>query len=359
MKRKVLTMTNNGVREDLIPYVDALAVVMDGSNLKETLAKIKEDIQRNKLFLGAFSTEETLLSSYPNGSTLEQGTYAIVTDVDAIYLYDVESLSWKKTATSSLAISIINGLTPVNGTLTITGGDINSNVPNADVPEQSITNHLNTLYDKADNVGVALNGTIAEDYGSLVTIVGEKITFNAQVYNGYKESDFIYMLLRKPSSITESDYEKNVEIKITYEDGETKTLSLYSADSQRLTYQNLVDYIGINNSISSGIFTLIKITGSNGILTNINKNSISRRVITTYMLNTSRWVDNEEGTGYKYVLTAGKTMYTGSYGVLGVYKENNGIKTTAIVDYTTQENIITIYSDEKFNGGVTISYIAG
>lgn len=359
MKRKTLTMLNeNGVREDLIPNVDALAVSINGSNLKETIESINSQLKANSLFKGAYGSENELLAVYPNGTELEQGTYAIVTDDDAIYLYDVETLTWKRTATSGLAISQINGLTGTNGSLTLTGGDIIANVPNADIDEQSITNHLDTLYDKANDAYTISYGTVAMSYSFKPTTKDDNnVIFNPIVQNAYKNSNLLYMTLKTPSSISTEETSKNLKININYADETTKSFVLYSADQSTITYKDLQNHFGISSSGNSEIDVLIKTYDGIAVLLNFyKKNYLKNTISLNITLAQNNWVDNEEGTGFKYVITAPESTDNNSYVVLAVYKLNNNIKTTAIVDYATNKNIITIYSDEKFTGGVTIQY---
>lgn len=147
MKRKVLTFTNElGEQEDLIPYVDDLAIKIGGTNLKDYLSQIEETSKRASLFLGAIESETALLEKYPNGSDLKVGTYAIVADRDAIYIYDTDTSRWLQTYANISGILQLNGLTAINGSLTITGGDIEATVSNAGTPKQTITAHLDTLY---------------------------------------------------------------------------------------------------------------------------------------------------------------------------------------------------------------------
>jgi hypothetical protein len=68
------------------------------------------------------------------------------------------------------------------------------------------------------------------------------------------------------------------------------------------------------------------------------------------------WKDNEEGTGFKYVPPIPVSGATVSYSVLSVSKYVGGKYTTAIVDYSIENNVITIYSDEKFDGKLAYSY---
>jgi hypothetical protein len=104
MKRKTLTIINEeGVREDLIPNVDALAVSINGSNLKETIESINSQLKANSLFKGAYGSENELLAVYPNGTELEQGTYAIVTDDDSIYLYGTNKYNIKNVRTNNIS----------------------------------------------------------------------------------------------------------------------------------------------------------------------------------------------------------------------------------------------------------------
>jgi hypothetical protein len=357
MKRKVLTLDNNGVKEDLIPYVDDLAVVTGGSNLKEELEKIKSSIQKNNLFLGAFSSEQTLLASHPNGSELNQGTYAIVTDEDVIYLYDVETLSWKKTATSGLSILEINGLTPINGSLTITGGDIKSTVPNAEIEEQTITNHLNDLYSETSKIDDISSMTIAVGQGyANTTIENNSIVFNRTFY--YKNSNTLYMTLQYPSGIKTTDYNKYTNVKLNYNDGTSKLVYLYSADNEYLTYKDLMLFLGLSQ-YNTEVDILLKIRNDKAVVINMYKKGPARMMSNTYYLRQTGWVDNIEGSGYQYIITAEESAQSNSYVVLNVYKEKNGVKTTAIVDYSINGNTVTLYSDEKFDGGITIQFTAG
>ena len=130
MKRKILRYAG----EDIIPYVDGYGVEIGGTNIVDYLDQIESTFAKSLLFLGAFASETALLTAYPNGSDLEVGTYAIVSDTDTLYIYDTDNEEWLPTASSISGIMELNGLTPVSGALTITGGDINSTVSSAEVP---------------------------------------------------------------------------------------------------------------------------------------------------------------------------------------------------------------------------------
>jgi hypothetical protein len=158
--------------------------------------------------------------------------------------------------------------------------------------------------------------------------------------------------------VPKEEQTKLSKIKINYTDGTTRTLSLSSADNVVVRYKDLNKQLGLTYT-NTEVSVLVKIVDNIAVLPNFTLNAPLKTVSNTYMIYENKWVDNEEGTGYKCVITAEESIYTSSYVVLGVYKENNGIKTTAIVDYKTQGNVITIYSDEKFVGGVTIQYTAG
>ena len=350
MKRKVLTIINElGQQEDLIPYVDDLSIQIDGTNLKDYLAQIEETLLRASLFLGAFPSEEKLLSTYPNGTTLKEGTYAIVTDVDAVFLYDTETLTWKQTLSHASGILSLNGLTPVNGALTITGGDIKAIVSNADVDEQTITAHLNELYSHLQDAKSIVYGTVAYDTGYTATAVGDNVvTFKAKVNKVFKNSKLLYMEFRKPT-IAESEYNKNLEIEVTYTDNTTKKLSVYSADSKRLKYRDLVELYEVNIGSNYAPKVLLCVEGTVAYIPYYNKISKIQKEFYIYEGN---WLDNEEGTGYKYVITPsqGTTFST----MLGVYKVKNGIQTTAIVDFELATNSLTIYSDSQFGGVVNL-----
>ena len=362
MKRKVLTFQNEeGNYEDLIPYVDDLSIQIGGTNLRDYLAQIEDNLEISKLFLGAFTSESILLQKYPDGSGLPAGTYAIVTDEDALYIYDTDNLRWLKTASATIGIIQLNGLTAINGSLTITGGDINSTVPNATTTTQTITNHLNDLYNVQNtNENVKL-ATITYDYGLIKPQVDTSaITFRFRVYDLFRKSRFIYAKLRSPADISSISDNPNIKINIEYQSGETRTLNLYSADYEVVTYRDLNNYLGFPNKESYVIIDLLADESSNiAVLTNLNKSGPDNKKSVTYDVLEDGWLENEEGTGYKYIITAGKTSYASSYVVLNVYKQTNNIKTTAIVDYTIEENIITIYSDEMFAGGITIQYRLG
>lgn len=350
MKRKVLTITNElGEQEDLIPYVDDLSIQIDGTNLKDYLDQIEETLLRASLFLGAFESEEQLVSKYPNGSDLKAGTYAIVTDRDAVYVYDTDTQRWLQTLSHASGILQLNGLTPVNGALTITGGDIHAIVPNADVDDQTITNHLDALYSHLQDAKYTVYGTIAYDTGTVATSVEtNKVTFNAKVNDVFKNSKFLYMELRKPSSIREDEYTKNLEVLITYNDKTTKTLSLYSADTQRLKYIDLVELYQLQYGSSYAPKVLLCVEGSIAYIPYYSKKSNLTTVRKEFNISSSNWIDNEEGTGYKYVITPsiGNTFST----MIGVYKLNGSVQTTAIVDFELTTNSLTIYSDSKFDG---------
>ena len=349
MERKVLTYDDNGVRRDFIPYVDDLSVMIGGTNLRDYLAQIEENIQRALLFLGAFESEEALLQKYPNGTELTKGTYAIVADEDALYIYDTDTLRWIKTASATIGVLQLNGLNPVNGSLVITGGDINAIVPNAPTESQTITAHLNELYGITNLHNATKSGIVAIAHANDTTSVGDNVTFNATFGMNYKDSKLYVTKLNRASSVPESIYDKGTKINIKYADGETKVCSLATADGGVFTYRNAIDLYGYQFNP----YVLLYVTGNVAYILTTNEKSHSQRT-DDYLIRSANWVDNEEGTGYKYVVDINPRAYRPN--VLSVYKEISGARTKAVVDYKITGNVVTIISDETFEGGVVISY---
>lgn len=359
MQRKILTFTNeHGQVEDLIPYVDAMAIQIGGTNLVDYLAQIEDNIERALLYLGAYESEEALLNKHPNGSDLKEGSYAIVTDEDALYIYDTDGKRWLKTASATIGILQLNGLTPINGSLTITGGDIKSTVSNAETSTQTITNHLDTLYAKNNELEPIKNGTIAtytsdNGYANGSYSVAYKITVNAK----YKDCEYIYFKMSGLPSGSSIDKTKTLTLEVTYSDGTVLNNTLYSSNMAQLTLNKLDAYLGIKDN---GDIKAILVKKGNGRFEAINvETNETHPIIKTIALSTMNWVDNEEGTGYKYVVNAPVSSFTSSYNVLAVSKQVGALYTTAIVDYSISNNVITIFSDTKFNGKLTYLYRMG
>ena len=359
MQRKILTFTNeHGQIEDLIPYVDAMAIQIGGTNLVDYLAQIEDNIERALLYLGAYESEQALLLKHPNGSDLKEGSYAIVTDEDALYIYDTDGKRWQKTASATIGILQLNGLTPINGSLTITGGDIKSTVSNAETSTQTITSHLDTLYSKSNELEAIKNGTIATYTGSNgytegTIVVTYKITVDAK----YKDCEYIYFKMSGLPSGSGIDKTKQLSLQVTYSDNTTIAYTLYSSNMETLTLNKLDAYLGVKEYADTRAI-LVKKGNSRFEAINIEINE-ALPIIKTIALCTINWVDNEEGTGYKYVVNAPVSSFTSSYNVLAVSKQVGALYTTAIVDYSISNNVITIFSDTKFNGKLTYLYRMG
>lgn len=361
MQRKILTFKNDaGQLEDLIPYVDDLSVQIGGTNLKDYLSQIEDNLEVAKLFLGAFTSESSLLSKYPDGTTLPVGTYAIVSDTDSLYIYDTDELRWLKTTSTTLGIINLNGLTAINGSLTITGGDIQSTVSNADTKTQTITNHLDTLYAKAKQHDYANSGTIAVPYSYDGVVEKERvITYKVKVANHGKDAYFMYLEFKNLYANNSVTAGKGITLEITYPDGTIRTKTLYTADYKQVTINILKTFLGLESS-SDVRTALIKMNdSSSGYVLTLNTSAITNPIIATAGISQSNWIDNEEGTGYKYIINAPSSTYTTSYTVVSISKVIDGIYTTAIVDYKVNGNVITIYSDTKFSGKLNYMYKMG
>lgn len=361
MQRKILTFKNDaGQLEDLIPYVDDLSVQIDGTNLKDYLAQIEDNLEVAKLFLGAFTDETSLLNKYPDGTSLPVGTYAIVSDTDSLYIYDTDNLRWLKTASATVGILQLNGLSPINGSLTITGGDIQSTVSNADTKTQTITNHLDTLYSKAKQHDYANTGTIAVPHTYDGFVEKERVvTYKVRVANHGKGAYFTYLEFKGLSADNTTTAEKGIDLEITYNDGTVVNKSLYTADNKRVTINLLKTFIGLDSSSAVRV-SLVKMGDSmSAYVMTINTSAITNPIMATASITESKWIDNEEGTGYKCVINAPESTYTTSYTVVSISKVVNGIYTTAIVDYKVSGNVITVYSDTKFLGKISYMYKAG
>jgi hypothetical protein len=363
MQRKTLTFRNSqGLEEDLIPYVDDLAIKIGGTNLRDYLAQIENTIQTSNLFLGAFESESLLLKTYPNGTELKVGTYAIVSDTDSLYIYDTDSLRWLKTASATVGIIQLNGLNAINGSLTITGGDIYSVVGGANVENQTITAHLEDLYNEKDKlnteIAILKEQGVAYSYNKEATSIETNyIDFNVNVYKTFKKSPLIIVQLASVSNISSEDAEKNARLNIKYDDGTNETLDIKTTDGYSVKYRNMSNFVG---KLSFNPYVALYITPDRKLAYILNKYGYNPApVIETYMIYETSWVDNEEGTGYKKTISLPKTSFTDSYGVLSAYKKVGNKRTTVILDYVLDGNVLTLYSDEKFTGGVTTQYVIG
>lgn len=352
MDRKTLTHDVNGVRRDFIPYVDDLAVMIGGTNLRDYLAQIEGELERASLFLGAFSSEEALLNKYPNGTELEVGTYAIVSDEDALYIYDTDSARWLKTASATIGVLQLNGLSPINGALTITGGDIDATVSEAENPTMKITAHLNELYAKSKGTDSLKGGLVALDYGISPTVEeNDYIVYKATVGANYKNAPLLLLKLRKFGS-GYINSTKLLKLNVAYSDGTSRETFLCTADGQTLTYNTL------NNSLNLAEQPYVLVSyddyrdGYFRVLNVYKKRGTSYGTL-DQTLSSSNWIENEEGNGYKQVIEF--NSYQGVE-LLTVYKTVDGVKTTAVYDYQISGKVLTVYSEERFTGTVIIRY---
>ena len=359
MQRKILTFRNSsGEVEDLIPYVDDLAIQIGGTNLRDYLAQIEENLEIAKKYLGAFESETALFNKYPDGSELPEGVYAIVTDIDALYIYDTDGKRWLRTASATLGVLQVNGLTPINGSLTITGGDIQSTVSNADTTTQTITNHLDSLYSKVADTQYVQNGLIATGTFGGYTVNGDYVDCKVNVDARYKNCNYINFQLGTGASLNSADKKKVIRLEIAYSDGTSAMKWFYSSDAVQITMNKLDAYNGLSNS-SQVQFVLVRNTGQAYQAQNLFMDSMSHPLIYTQNISLyGGWTTNDVGTGYKLALLPPVTTAT-SFVVLSISKKKNNIYTTAVVDYQVTSTGITIYSDEQFDGLITYMYKVG
>ena len=361
MQRKILTFKNSkGEVEDLIPYVDAQSIQIGGTNLEDYLAQIEDNIERALLYLGAYESEQALLLKHPNGSDLKEGSYAIVTDEDALYIYDTDGKRWLKTASATLGILKLNDLSPINGSLTITGGDIKATVSNADVSTQTITNHLDTLYaknndinDEITNIQKLAESSIAFARGTNgFEDIGDSIVYKITVDSKYKDFGFIYFSMNSIPESTTLDKNKFITLQITYTDGDVVKKSLYSGNNKRFTLNQMYAHL---NSGTETTRIIVSVTTSYVNAINVRFHQ-HLPIIKTRNLNTNQWQNNEEGTGYKIITHIPESQSSAPSSVISVSKSIAGKYTTAIVDYSISNNVITLYSDTKFDGVLVYAY---
>lgn len=119
----------------------------NNSNLQEELNAINDkfaQIQENETNKGAFRDYNSLIAKYQNSiaNPLDRaGWTAIVEDEDKIYFYDTEENQWKPTATGSVGVEVVNGISGKN--ITLTGSDIKSTIDSN--VEKTITQHLQDI----------------------------------------------------------------------------------------------------------------------------------------------------------------------------------------------------------------------
>lgn len=359
MQRKILTFRNSsGEVEDLIPYVDDLAIQIGGTNLRDYLAQIEENLEIAKKYLGAFENETALFSKYPDGSELPEGVYAIVTDIDALYIYDTDSKRWLRTASATLGVLQVNGLTPINGSLTITGGDIQSTVSNADTTTQTITNHLDSLYSKVADTQYVQNGLIASGTFGGYTVNGDYVDCKINVDARYKKCDYISFQLGTGANLNSSNKNKNIRLNVVYSDGTSLMKWFYSSDAVQINMNKLDAYLGLSTS-SQYQQVLVKNTMQTYQAQNLFMDKTAHPIIHTQNIGLyGGWTTNDIGTGYKLTLLPPVTTAT-SFVVLSISKKKDNIYTTAVVDYQVTSTGITIYSDEQFDGLITYMYKVG
>jgi hypothetical protein len=344
MERKVFQMEKNGKKVDMMPIMDDLSIYTNGMTLKEQIDNIRRAIRVGELFLGAYENADKLLEKYPNGSELLEGTYALVTDIDAFYIYDTDTKIWKAVIGSTSGILQLNGLTGTNGVLTITGGDINAVVPSSNVVDQTISQHLeylasgyNDLKDAEYNTPV-LFGNIKQESDAYVM----QISANADL-----KGKLTLAIVRYSYTITAGETfnpSKKMKFKITYSDGsiEEGIISGKYPSTQLTRGQFKLDI----NSYHLAYFY----NGANCSFINLATNEM---IVKKY--NLTSWYTNASG-GYFTNLT----IYGASdLNVLGFVKKDGNNRKSAILDYEytigTENIILTIYSDETFNGEVVIA----
>lgn len=359
MQRKILTFRNEkGEIEDLIPYVDDLSIQIGGTNLRDYLAQIEENLEIAKKYLGAFESEASLLSKYPDGSELPEGVYAIVTDIDALYIYDTDGKRWLRTASATLGVLQLNGLTPINGSLTITGGDIQSTVSNADTTTQTVTNHLDNLYSKAKDLEYVQNGLVASATFNGFTVNGNYVDCKVSVDARYKKCDFVSFQISRSTSININDKNKVIILRISYSDGTTESGTLYSSDVIQLTLNKLDAGLGLS-SLVGGLQILVKRGIQSYVAQNVLLNEMAQPVFHTANISTYSWTTDAVNGGYKATIYAPTSPYASSFNVISVFKKVDSKYTTAVVDYEITDNAIYLYSDEVFAGTITFTYKVG
>ena len=347
MERKVLQIEKNGKKVDMMPIMDDLSIYTNGMTLKEQIDNIRRAIRVGELFLGAYETEEKLLEKYPNGSDLVAGTYALVTDVDAFYIYDVETLTWKASLFSSNGIYQLNGLTGTNGVLTITGGDIQATVPSANVVDQTISQHLEylassnkDLQEAAYNVPV-LTGEMVKESNAYVI----KISADADL-KGKLTSATLSFYITTTSGET---YNGNLPMKyrLYYSDG-TNEEGIITGKYARTTSDQLT-----RNQFKADAYSWhsVLFNGKACSFLDLGKNELTIR-----KYNFGSWSTRAEGGYYTQVKLYG--VY--DLNVVGFVKKNGNVRTSAVLDYEYtlggEQVTINIYSDEQIDGEVLIAW---
>lgn len=345
MERKVLQIEKNGVMKDMMPIMDDLSIYTNGMTLKEQIDNIRRAIRVGELFLGAYENADKLLEKYPNGSDLVAGTYALVTDIDAFYIYDTDTLTWKAVIGASSGILQLNGLTATNGVLTISGGDINAVVPSSDVVEQTISQHLEYLASSTNDLKEAsyylplLTGTLVKETSAYVLQLYADVNMKGKLSGAV-----VNFTIR-----IENDGRNNslpVKYRITYSDNSTEegiiTGKYVNRESDQLNRgQFKVD--------ASTYYYVVFYNSAVCAFTDLSKNEYK---VKKYAF--SNWYSNANGGYYTSI-----TINYSDFNVLGITKIDGNKKTSAVVDYEYNiggtSTILTITSDEQFSGEVTIA----
>lgn len=343
MKRKILQIVENGVKKDMMPIMDDLSIYTNGMTLREQLEAIRRAIRVGELFLGAFPSEAKLLETYPNGSELLVGTYALVADIDAFYVYDTDTKTWKAAISSANGIFQLNGLTGTNGVLTITGGDINAVVPSSNVEEQTISQHLEYLASGVSDLKDAeynvptLTGTLVKETSAYVL----KLSASADL-KGKLTGAFVQFTITQ-----ESDGVRNnslpVKYRITYTDGTTE--------------EGIISGRYVRTQLTRGQFnvdasTYYQVVFYNKALCAFVDFGTNEYKVKKYSF--ANWYNNADG-GYYTTLSI---PYT-DFNVLSFNKKDGNKKTSVIIDYEYTIGgtscVLTLYSDETFSGEVMIA----
>ena len=348
MKRKVLQIEENGIREDMMPIIDDLSVYTNGMTLREQIENIRKAIRVGELFLGAYETEIKLLEKYPNGSDLLVGTYALVTDIDAFYIYDTDTMTWRATMFSSNGIFQLNGLTGTNGVLTLTGGDINATVPSSDVPEQTISQHLENITNKTNDISTLVN---ASAYN--IPVMSGKLKKEDNKYvlevDARKEwrGKLTFALVSYDISKTSGEvYDGNAQVWFRLNFGSGGVSSLFQITSRKYTEKLLRKHFNSNSYVYYLVYFKNE-TNCSFLGKEINSLEVKR-----YTLGT--WYSTENGY-YSQI-----TVNSPNVNVLSFSKIEDGKKKSAVLDYSCNtvedKTTITVYSDEKISGEMVVGY---
>lgn len=149
MAKKATTL-HDILGNDLLPVTNASITFMDdGNSVQAEINDLKEKTQYNK---GHYTTEQDLLTSYPNNIENPQsrkGWYAIVGETDSVWIWDIEGNEWSDSGVSSGGVESVNGL---DGEVILTGGNINATATiDTNSVTKSVNGHLNDIYSSLEN----------------------------------------------------------------------------------------------------------------------------------------------------------------------------------------------------------------